>query len=191
MTQPWDAQKLHDVAEFVGSRNSTAMVMLLHGRVVQERYWRGRKRDDVSDCFSVAKSVVSLLACVAQGKGLDSTRAVSDLLGQQGWSKSTVLQEERIRMTHLLSMSSGLDDELCFVAKPGTRWHYNLGIAWHLIKEILIMHDEQAGGSGDLQEFALRTLFEPIGAHTATFQTRSYDPAAAAKNYGMLKGVLW
>ena len=88
--QGWNREKLRQCVDFVGLRNSTAFVLVLHGRVVIEKYWGGRQQGNVSDVYSVAKSVVALLVCQAEKEGLvDTSQTVSKLMGQSGWSRAS------------------------------------------------------------------------------------------------------
>jgi CubicO group peptidase (beta-lactamase class C family) len=43
----------------------------------------------------------------------------------KGWSNASLEQEAAITLRHLLTMTSGLKDDLTFEASAGTRWRYN------------------------------------------------------------------
>lgn len=136
----WDEAGLNDALDFAMSRKSAGVVVLYRGRMLAERYQAvtspARRylgvlhgKDDaghvIEDVASVQKSVASVLVGIAQQKGLlKITDPVHEHLGT-GWSNATLEQESRITIQHLITMSSGLDSGLRFVAPPGVRWRYN------------------------------------------------------------------
>src|SRR6185295_1059289 len=54
----------------------------------------------------------------------------------KGWSKATLEQEAAITVRHLLTMTSGLKDDLTFEAAAGTRWRYNSAAYSRLVKVV-------------------------------------------------------
>lgn len=89
---------------------------------VYERTADGALLEDVA---SQQKSFVSMLAAVAIDKGLlDVEKPVTDYLGA-GWSKASADQEKAIRVIHVLTMCSGLNEQFGFVAPAGTLFFYN------------------------------------------------------------------
>ena len=122
------------------SRKSSGIVILYRGRIMAERHQdlqpksaryrrvvQGRSRSEhvIEDVASVQKSVVSFLVGVAREKGLIKIGdPVHRHLGV-GWSKAKPEQEKVITIRHLITMSSGLNNRLEFVARPGTVWKYN------------------------------------------------------------------
>ena len=89
-------------------RNGTvAIVILKHGKVLQERYYNGYKRDSIVTSFSVAKSVVSALVGIAISDGhiasIDDpiTRYLPELA-------RTDQRFTRITIRNLLEMRSGI-----------------------------------------------------------------------------------
>ncbi|MEZ5365965.1 MAG: serine hydrolase [Bryobacterales bacterium] len=120
----WDAAKLDEALAFAQQRRSTGVVILLDGKILAERSW-GPDDPAIEDVASVQKSVASTLLAVALSKNLlalDDT--VSQHLGA-GWSKATPEREAQIKLRHLITMTSGLDEKLEYEAPPGTKWRYN------------------------------------------------------------------
>ncbi len=94
----------------------------------------GRMRHDIA---SGQKSVISVLVAIGAEQGLlKFDDSVSKHLGR-GWSQATPDEEAAITVWHLLTMTSGLDDNMSYVAPPGTRWRYNVGPTWHQLKPLL------------------------------------------------------
>ena len=132
-----------------------------------------RTVDDVTDMRSSQKSVVSVLLGIARGKGL---LTLEDSLTQHigPWSKATPEQEEAITLRHALSMSAGLDNDDAFVAPPGERWHYSLGIMTHCLKSVL-----EAVTGQDINALSREWLWTPLGLdhHEAIFLPALNDQA--------------
>ena len=82
----------------------------------------GHAREDVA---SVQKSVVSMLVGIAQQKKLIRLSDPASIHLKEGWSSAKPDQEKQITVKHLITMSSGLNDRLRYVAPPNTRWKYN------------------------------------------------------------------
>jgi CubicO group peptidase (beta-lactamase class C family) len=141
------ADALAAAARYAEAKNSSALVVLHRGEVVAEHYWRGHRKDAVTNSMSMAKTVVGLLVGVAIAEGhiksVDEP-AATYLTEWAGDGRS------RITIRHLLRMCSGLanaehyddpssdigymylgTDSLYVVANadltcdPGTRFDYN------------------------------------------------------------------
>lgn len=136
---PAVAEAFRPVLDYVGRRNSTGFIVIRHGVPLVEQYWpapsdpgfapfvHGQARDGrlLEDVASQQKSFVAVLFAIAADKGLvDVNRPVSAYLGA-GWSKALPMQEARIRLIDLLTMTSGLDEAFAYEAPPGTRFRYN------------------------------------------------------------------
>lgn len=144
-----------DIDAFMASQNGAAIIVLVDGEVVLERYANDFGPEGRWTSFSVAKSLTSTLvgAAIADGfiESIDDpvTRYVEGLKGSA---------YEGVSIRHVLTMSSGVawnedytdpasdvarfldhkpDDganatvsylaKLPRAAAPGTRWHYNTG----------------------------------------------------------------
>jgi CubicO group peptidase (beta-lactamase class C family) len=136
----WNPEKLAVAIQFSISRKSSGVVILYRGRILAEEYQdvqpksaryqrmiHGKSVDGrlIEDVASAQKSVVSFLLGVAQEKGLVK---IADPVHQHlgvGWSKAKPEQESSITIRHLITMTSGLNDKLEFVTRPGTKWKYN------------------------------------------------------------------
>lgn len=135
----WDEVALKSTLKYVSEQKSSALVILWRGRIVAEQYWdldgsrkyqtmvygedeRGHALEDVA---SVQKSLAAVLLGIALDKELvELTDSVTKHLGS-GWSNAPVLAEAEITLEHLISMSSGLSDQLEFRSKPERKWKYN------------------------------------------------------------------
>lgn len=132
----WDAGKLNEAVDYIGSNNSDALIILYKGRIVTEKYWNGFTPSSSKRIFSATKSMAGFMVGLAQEQGrLDIGRKVSDYIGT-GWSGATLAQESQITVRHLVSMTSGLKEDLAYEAAPGTKWFYNTP-AYHRIFAVL------------------------------------------------------
>lgn len=162
----WDAAALETALDFAGVRRSTGVVVLAGGRILAERYWRGATSASTRDVASVQKSLTSFVVGALRAEGrilLDDP--VSRWLGA-GWTRASRQHERAISVRHLLSMTSGLDDDFRRVAAPGTRWRYH-NDAYHQLHPVL----ERASQSG-LQQLSNRLLFDPVGMASGRWRPR-------------------
>lgn len=165
----WDADALARAMEYAGMHASRGVVVLYRGRIMAEQYWRQADADTVRDIASAQKSVTALLVGIALKRGLLTLATpVSAVLGH-GWSRASRARERRITVRHLLTMTSGLDDDLAYEAPAGTRWRYNT-MAYHQLHPVL----EHVTGS-PLQDFSAAVLFRPLGMLSARWTPRSTD----------------
>jgi len=177
VAQGWDPAALEDLFEFARTHNSSGLVILKDGRIVAERQWvlenppvmgqvgyrdiwyhgdspDGWAREDVA---STQKSFISVLAGIARDKGLlDFDAPVSAYLGE-GWSKASPEEEAIITVHHLLSMTSGLSEDLDFVFPAGTDWAY-INKAYSLVNDVL-----QVVTGQEPNEFTHDWLTQPMG----------------------------
>jgi CubicO group peptidase (beta-lactamase class C family) len=191
----WDAKALDAALTYAGEQRSSGVVVLHRGRILAERYWElppdpndpndrvhrmttGKTADGhaIEDVASMQKSVMSVLAGIARGKGLlDFEAPVSKYLGT-GWSKATPEQEAAITVRHVLGMTSGLKLDGSYEAPPGTKWLYNTPI---YAKSVQIV--EKASGL-PVAEYTKRWLTDRIGMRDSKWTPRTWvdEPAAVA-----------
>jgi CubicO group peptidase (beta-lactamase class C family) len=142
------AEVTQDLEAFMRTTDTLAFLVVQDDVLLYEGYFNGHRRDAIVTSFSVAKSFVSALVGVAiAGGSIGSvedpiTRYVPELLQRDR-------RYERVRLRHLLSMSSGIryverglpwsDDAATYyspdlrstalaspiIGPPGERFHYN------------------------------------------------------------------
>jgi CubicO group peptidase (beta-lactamase class C family) len=167
----WRPDALDAALAEARAQASTGVVILHHGRILAERYWGAGNRP-ASDVASVQKSVTSILIGIAQQAGrLSVDDPVSRRLGP-GWSRADAAAESQILIRHLLSMTSGLDDDLRYRYPAGSRWVYNTP-AYSTLLPML----EGATGAA-LADFSRRSLFAPVGMGGAAWEPRGQRSAA-------------
>ncbi|MBX0334199.1 beta-lactamase family protein [Pontibacter sp. HSC-14F20] len=174
LSLPQELQQLHEQLE------SVAFVVVHRDSLLHEQYWDGYSEESLSNSFSVAKSIVSILVGVALQEGAIQSidQPVGDFLPEfrEG-------AKAKITLRHLLWMSSGLNwDEsygnplsvtteayygsdlkkvvrkLEAVEEPGQAFSYKSGDT-----QILAFVLEAATGQ-NLADYAEQKLWRPLGA---------------------------
>lgn len=152
----WDTTKLHEALEYAREKNSYALLILHRGKIVAEEYWKNTNVASRHDLESVSKSLMGFVIGVMQQDGLlKIDDKVSKYLGD-GWSDAPA-READISLFHLLSMTSGLNEELKWVGPPGETWRYSHA-AYSKLYDVV----EVAAGSSFSDVFE-SAIFNPIG----------------------------
>ena len=165
-----------------------AVLVVVDGKIIAERYAQGFSKDTPFLSWSMAKSVTATLIGAAVQRGLIS---IDDAAPVAAWRDDPV--RSRITWRDLLQMQSGLAFEeeygrprsavnrMLFEApdaggaaarsvadyNPGEFWHYSSGasnILSSLLRGRLSLQDV------DDQQFARDALFGPIGAQSVTLE---------------------
>ena len=186
----WNQAALSAAVEYAGTRQSSGVVILAGGRLLAERYWdvsgpagytrtqHGRTADGhpMEDVASAQKSVVALLAGMAERRRQLSLDApVHQYLGS-GWSKADRPAEARITVRHLMTMTSGLNDSLVYQQPAGTVWRYNTGAYSRMIPIL-----EKATGTG-IATLTERWLTGPTGMANSKWMERPWAAGNDAAN---------
>ena len=177
--------KLPDTLEqYLTGIASVGLVIVQNKKIIVEKYWQGYSDSSLSNSFSVAKSITSLLtgAAIREGK----IGSVNDPVGKY-LPEFAEGEKAKIKIVDLLTMSSGSDwnesyanplsvtTELYYgndvyktatrvniVKTPGTYHAYKSGDT-----QLLGLVVEKATGKS-LSAYAAEKLWQPLGAaHTA------------------------
>ncbi len=181
----WDPVALQAAFDYAGEHASRAMVAAVGGRVVAQQSW-GVDLGFARDVASVQKSVTALLVGnLADAGRVALTEPVATYLGA-GWTRTTPAQEAKITVRHLLTMTSGLTDDLHFEAAPGTVWRYNTNAYQEL------PHVVEAVTHRTMEAVTRAELFDPIGVSGASGwrDRRGLGPFAADGNGRRIQGLL-
>ena len=185
----WSASGLAEVLAYAGEQRSSGVVMLLDGRILAEGYWevgpaetgdvggypnlivdRTEAGQTVEDVASLQKSIASVLAGIARGKGkLDFDKPVHTYLGR-GWSRANADQEAAITVRHLLTMTSGLAAQGSFVAPAGDQFTYNTPVYMKILSVL------EASSGQSLNEFMSVALSSRIGMNDSSWAARTWMP---------------
>jgi CubicO group peptidase (beta-lactamase class C family) len=166
----WNPEFLSKALDYARDNGTSGILILNGGYVITEEYWSqpaektsyegfktatfdGRPMEDIA---SMQKSIISLLIGIACDKGLISKQSPVNEYLSPGWSKAPAEIENTITINHLLSMNSGLGNNLDFRGNPGEIWQYNTA-AYNMLMKVM---NEVTGKS--LQEITQEWLFQPL-----------------------------
>ncbi|MCF8298331.1 MAG: beta-lactamase family protein [Saprospiraceae bacterium] len=185
--QPWKISKDYNnknlsdsIIQEIEKYKTTSFLVIQNNKIIHEQYWDGKDEKSVANCFSVTKSIVSLLvgAAISEGKIKSVEQFVYEYIPEfsEGLKK-------KIKIKHLLNMSSGIDwDEsysnlfsettklyygnkikkmvynLDMKTEPGTLHNYNSANT-----QILSYVLEKATGM-TISDYASEKLWKPLGA---------------------------
>ena len=198
----WNPAKLQQALDYAGKNKSSGVLILYRGRILAEQYWpldppektsagkpnayfhmrlgQDAKGRAVEDVASAQKSVTAMLVGIAQHKGLLKIEdPVHKHLGK-GWSKAPAAAEARITIRHLITMSSGLNPRLQYVAPAGSKWFYNTGAYSMTLKCV-----SKAAGV-DANELTEKWLTGPLGMSDSRWAVRPWQSSVRtdANRYG-------
>jgi CubicO group peptidase (beta-lactamase class C family) len=129
----WDESKVATLKEYLILKNTKSFMILVNGRIIMEEYFDGHSKTETWQWNSAGKTLVSASTGIAQQEGLlNINNKASDYLGD-GWTSEPIEKENLITSRHLLTMTSGINDEnnfviksnLTYLADAGTRWSYH------------------------------------------------------------------
>lgn len=130
----WNQNALTPLKKYLIEKNTKSFMILVNGRIVMEEYFNGHNANTSWQWNSAGKTLTTASIGIAQQEGLLSIYdKVSKHLGL-GWTSATKEKEDLITCRHLLTMTSGIDDEvsemtnpsnLIYKADAGSRWAYH------------------------------------------------------------------
>ncbi len=177
-----------DLSAYLEKIRSAALLVVQDGKIKVEKYWPGYSDSSVTNSFSIAKSVVSLLTGIAIREGRISS--VEDAVGKY-LPEFAEGEKEKLKIVHLLTMSSGSnwDESYANPLSVTTEAYYGSNLyrvatsvdivkepgAYHFYKsgdtQLLGLVLEKATGRS-LSEYASEKLWQPLGAtHPALWST--------------------
>lgn len=181
-------------------RNTKAFVVLHEGRLIAERYARGYGPTTPIWAHSISKSLTNALIGILVREGKLHADEPAPLPAWQG----TTDAHRAITVDQLLRMTGGLpfDDNddvinpltrMLFLERdmagyaervplehtPGTNWAYSN--AGYMVLSRLV-RDAVGASAADVERFARRELFEPLGMRTATLDCDAAGTPIGASN---------
>jgi CubicO group peptidase (beta-lactamase class C family) len=130
----WNEGEIQPLLTFLEEKHTKSFIVLVNGRIVMEHYFNGHNATLPWYWASAGKTLTTATVGIAQQEGLLTiTNKVSDYLGT-GWTTAPLAKENLITNKHLLTMTSGLNENLGddvspanlqYIADAGTRWAYH------------------------------------------------------------------
>lgn len=164
----WCTEKIPELLDFLDTKNTKAFIVLKDGKIVIESYFDDFDKDKFWYWASAGKTLTAFAIGQAEAEGLIDLEAnTSSYLGS-GWTSLDPDQENRIKVIHQLTMTTGLDDTsgdpyctdpdcLTYKADPGDRWAYH-NAPYTLLDQVI------EGATGEnLNSFITDRLKRPTG----------------------------
>ncbi len=146
----WCQARIDSLYNYLQVKHTKSFILLKNGKIVLEKYFGSYTQDSIHYWASASKSLTGFLAGVAQQKGLiNINNKVSQYIGT-GWTSAPLGKENLITVKHLLTMTSGLNDNppptctnedtakacLTYSVDAGTRWAYHTG-AYKKVQDVI------------------------------------------------------
>ncbi|MFT4798178.1 MAG: CubicO group peptidase (beta-lactamase class C family) [Candidatus Azotimanducaceae bacterium] len=109
------------------------------------------------DVFAVQKGILTLLLGIAEEQYLLETIDNTNHHLAPEWTQLSPWDEAKLSIETLLTMTTGMDDELAPLGEVNKTWRYN-NTAYQYLKEILTQQSDMA-----LQDLSQTWLFERLG----------------------------
>lgn len=156
-----------------GEAHATSQLSVsVDGVAVIERCFGDTLPGDAADVGSIQKNVICMAIAVLVGRDvIDIDQPMTSWLGR-GWTQTTPAQEDAITLRHVMSMTTGLYEDLTYEADPGRVWTYN-NHAYHLVKKALSVLTGQT-----THELCDELIFGPLGMADSRWQDRDGDVLA-------------
>lgn len=187
LPQPWPFSKSYNkikpapsLQRQLDSIRSVAFVVIKNDSICFEAYWDGYSETSLSNSFSVAKSIISILTGIALGEG--KIRSLDDPIGKYMQDfKHPELGNVTVRQLLMMSSNSSWDESYSGLFSQTTKGYYGTG----LYNQVMSLRVNGKPGqtfsyrSGDTQLLALvlkaatgksisayasEKLWKPIGA---------------------------
>lgn len=129
----WNSAAIPALKNYLALKHTKSFMILVNGRIAMETYFDSHTPATTWPWNSAGKTLVSATTGIAQQSGLlNINTPVSRYLGT-GWTSEPTAKEELITVRHLLTMTSGLNDEnelvtkanMSYLADAGSRWSYS------------------------------------------------------------------
>ncbi len=131
----WNSSQLQPLLDYLEEKNTKSFIVLVNGRIVVEQYFGAHTVSSPWYWASAGKTLTTAMTGIAAEEGLiNLDEKVSTYLGS-GWTLAPIDKENMITVRHLLSMTSGLNDQLSgdcvlpdclqYTADAGSRWAYH------------------------------------------------------------------
>lgn len=185
-TAGWDGEKLQKLLLYLGRKSTSNFIILHNGKIVCEKRWELSRSNmsanqeeileklqiefadlnkKVTDVYSVDKSCIALLIGIADDKQLINLH--SDIISKYagiGWSNAKEEEETKIKIKHLLSMTSGLTEfltqpQLQYECAPEKKWKYNTAAYMIGLQAVL----RKAFDNNELKDIYKNELLNKIG----------------------------
>ena len=172
----WDPAAIQTAIDFAQSAGSAQLTILHRAGLLAEA-----KFDDSSlDVFAVQKGLIAILIGLAQEKGyLEIYDHINHHIDPE-WTRLSPWDEAKLSIETLLTMTTGMDDDLNLLGDINKTWRYN-NVAYGYLKLLL----EQATGR-NLSALTDEWVSTPLGMT----ETRWFDREQQLPNGTQMTGLM-
>jgi CubicO group peptidase (beta-lactamase class C family) len=167
--------KLRDIEKLLADSGSAQAVISQGDEVLLD--WSHNA--EPVDVYAVQKSILLLLIGIAEDKYLLETLDNINHHLEPEWTQLSPWDEAKLSIETLLSMTTGMADDLTLSGEINQTWRYN-NVAYNYLKQILMLHTEMS-----LQALSEAWLFNPLGMT----QSHWYDRAEVLPNGTPVTGL--
>lgn len=132
----WCTDSIQPLYNYLEQNNSKAFIVLYNGKIVLEKYFGSFTVDSPWYWASAGKSLVATTLGIAVQQNFVDINQPSSTYLDSAWTSCSTSDEQKIKVVHQLSMSSGINDNIIDVdctdpaclnclAEPGIRWAYH------------------------------------------------------------------
>lgn len=160
----WNENAVAPLLDYLKSTHTKSFMILVNGRIVMENYFNGQTQTGTWRWNSAGKTLVTEAIGIAQQEGLlHINDPVSQYLGE-GWSSEPVEKEKLITIRHLLTMTSGLNDEKEVVIKANLTYKADAGKRWSYSNVFQLLMDIIENASGEkFEDYFKANIGDKIG----------------------------
>ena len=164
----WCESEIEDLYRYLDSQETDAFILLKDGKIVLEKYFGTFTADSFHVWNSAGKTLTALTIGIAQQEGKLKLDSPSSTYLGKGWTSCSPDQEDRIKLIHQITMSTGLDDAVsnsdctlpsCFlcITDAGSRWAYHNG-PYTILDKVIQNATQQS-----LNQYVTNKILSPIG----------------------------
>ena len=172
----FDPAAIGELIGFARDSGSAQLSVLVDGHVLVDEVFS----DEAVDVYAVQKGILSLLTGIAVDRGLLGLDDPMHRHLPKGWTRLEPIAEGNLTIRHLLTMTTGMDDQLGPLGETGQSWRYN-NTAYNYLKRVLCEITAH-----DLAGLSHEWLFDPLGMTL----TRWVDRNARLPDGRSLTGML-
>jgi CubicO group peptidase (beta-lactamase class C family) len=129
----WNMDSIQPLKDYLIEKHTKSFMILVNGRIVMEEYFNGHSQSASWEWNSAGKTLVGITTGIAHEEAFLSINDTASAYLGTGWTNMSQEKEDLIRIRHLLTMTSGIDDtkqliireNLTYVADAGSRWAYS------------------------------------------------------------------
>jgi CubicO group peptidase (beta-lactamase class C family) len=160
----WNQSAVQPLKDYLLDKNTKSFMILVNGRIVMEEYFDGHTSTTSWPWNSAGKTLVATTTGIAQQEGLlNINDKVSEYLST-GWTSEAIEKENLITSKHLLTMTSGVNDESELVIKANLTYLEDAGVRWSYHNVFQKLMDVVAEASGeDFESYFDTKLKNKIG----------------------------